>query len=458
MSSLSYEKLQQRHEMMVQSYNDFITDLREDGPDEEVEGLSSDFLEHFKVVVKAKTLDKFSPLSFYWVNLVDNLVYVLQMWQDGDEEGLTDFWTEGEFSSAFMDLSKEDEHVLTITEKLMPLLEGQVLGFYHWHLSAHHKAKENPTLYQLVPDLGDHDLGIRVGEKHMVAPPDSHPDSPSLPFWSKSFSDGMVSIDDDGGELVGGIQELPFVKLDEKIVTIKGATPALDKNISVYSERIERALEIIKKYSPRSFAALQTFTESIILIDEPGVVSYSLQSLPGYSNINVLERDFVDLIDDLVHENGHHALNAVLNAEELIEEDDDKIFWSPWRRALRPIRGMFHGYLTFFWAYALFSDLERNKVLGLTDQEMQKVRLRFAEEFIMLEFCHDQLEAANKMGKVLPLGMELINEVRAILNDEREFVTSIIANKLTMDDAKAISKLQEDLASAHKKYLGSFVN
>lgn len=457
MSSLSYEKLQQRHEMMVQSYNDFISDLREDGPDDEVEGLSSDFLEHFKVVIKAKTLDNFSPLSFYWVNLVDNLVYVLQMWQDGDEEGLSDFWTEGEFASAFMDLAKEEEDVLSITEKLMPLLEGQVLGFYHWHLSAHHKAKENPTLYQLVPDLGDHDLGIRVGEKHMVAPPDSHPDSPSLPFWNKSFSDGMVSIDDDGGELVGGMQELPFVNLDNKVVSIKGATPDLDRTISDQVARIERALDIIKKYSPRCFAALETFTESIVLIDEPGVVSYSLQSLPGYSNINVVERDFVDLIDDLVHENGHHALNAVLNAEELIEEDDDKIFWSPWRRALRPIRGMFHGYLTFFWAYALFSDLERNQVQGLADQELQKIRLRFVEEFIMLQFCHDQLDAAHKMGKILPLGMELVNEVRAILADEQDFVESIISTKLGAEDVKAVSALKEQLATAHKKYLSSFV-
>src|SRR5690606_26785592 len=183
-----------------------------------------------------------------------------------------------------------------------------------------------------------------------------------------------------------------------------------------------------------------------ILIDEPGVVSYSLQSLPGYSNINVVERDFVDLIDDLVHENGHHALNAVLNAEELIEEDDDKIFWSPWRRALRPIRGMFHGYLTFFWAYALFSDLERNNVQGLTNEEMAKTRMRFIEEFIMLEFCNDQLDAAKKMGKILPLGMDLINEARGILSDEKEFVENIIKTKLSPEDAKSISDLKSQLA------------
>src|SRR5690606_23540547 len=247
------------------------------GPEDDTEGLSADFLEHFKVLVKSKTLDTFSPLAFYWVNLVDNLVFVLQMWQDADEEGLTDFWTEGEYAEAFMDLSKQGEEVLSITQQLMPLLEGQVLGFYHWHLSALHKAKENPTLYQLIPDLGDHDLGIRIGESHMVAPPDAHPDSPSLPFWSKSFNDGMVSIDDDGGELVGGMQELPFVMLDNKKIFIIGATPTLYNYISSHIENIEKAPDIIKNHSPRCFAALQVFTESIVLFDEPGVVCYSQQ-------------------------------------------------------------------------------------------------------------------------------------------------------------------------------------
>lgn len=455
MSSNTKASLQSRHQLMVQSYLDFIEDLREEGPEDETEGLSEDFLEHFKFIIKSKALDNYSPLAFYWVNLVDNLVFVLQMWQDADEEGLSDFWTEGEYASAFIQLQEEGQDVLSATQQLMPLLEGQVLGFFHWHLSAHFKAKENSTLYQLVPDLGDHDIGIRVGEKHQVTPPDSHPDSPSLPFWSKSFTENMVSIDDDGGELVGGMQLLETIQLGAKSITLKGATPELDRAIETHKERITKALELIKKYSPRCFDALEVFTESIVLVDEPGVVSYSLQSLPGYSNINVVERDFVDLIDDLVHENGHHALNAVLNAQELIEEDDDKIYWSPWRRALRPIRGMYHGYLTFCWAYALFSDLYRNKASELNESEKEKAQLRFVEEFLMLQFCDSQLDHAFKQGKVTKDGMNLVLEARKILKDEAAFVDSTIKNELTPQNAKAIEELRAHLHQANEQYLKS---
>tara|TARA_R110000868_G_scaffold100129_1_gene275438 strand:+ start:30 stop:1394 length:1365 start_codon:yes stop_codon:yes gene_type:complete len=448
--SKTYSK---RRDLMIQSYNDFISDLQEEGPEEETNGLSPDFLEHFKFIIKSKALANFSPLNFYWVNLVDNLIYVLQMYQDADDEGLTDFWTEGEYAKAFLDLAEQGEEPVAITAQLIPLLEGQVLGFYHWHLSAHHKAKENPTLYQLVPDIGDHDLGIRVGETHMIAPPDSHNDSPSLPFWSKSFSEGIVSIDDDGGELVGGIQPLKVLMLDDKSVPIKGSTPELDHAIDAHIDQLTNAVSVIKDCSPRCYEALKIFTESIILIDEPGIVSYSLQSLPGYSNINVAERDFVDLIDDLVHENGHHILNAVLNAEELIEEDDDKIFWSPWRQALRPIRGMYHGYLTFFWAFALFKDIYKAAPSSLNKDQHEKAQLRFVEEFLMLKFCRDQLEHALRMGKINNEGMKLVREVNDQLASDADYVANVIKSELTQTNATAINQLESELAKAKTNFL-----
>tara|TARA_R100000656_G_scaffold107455_1_gene79606 strand:- start:20 stop:1384 length:1365 start_codon:yes stop_codon:yes gene_type:complete len=442
-----------RRDLMIQSYHDFITDLQEEGPEEETNGLSPDFLEHFKFIIKSKSLAEFSPLNFYWVNLVDNLIYVLQMYQDADDEGLTDFWTEGEYAKAYLDLAEQGEEPVSITSQLIPLLEGQVLGFYHWHLSAHHKAKENPTLYQLVPDIGDHDLGIRVGHSHMIAPPDAHNDSPSLPFWSKSFSEGIVSIDDDGGELVGGIQPLKAINLDGKAIFIKGSTPELDKYSDEHIANINKAIQVIKKSSPRCYEALKTFTESIILIDEPGIVSYSLQSLPGYSNINVAERDFIDLVDDLIHENGHHILNAMLNAEELIEEDDDKIFWSPWRQSLRPIRGMYHGYLTFCWAFTLFIDLYRNPPSELDQSQMEKVQMRFVEEFIMLKFCQDQLDHAFRLGKINESGMKLVREANKLLEQESDFVDKVVASKLTSTNAAKVSELQTALSKADKTYL-----
>jgi len=446
------DQFKQQHQLLVSTYDDFIADLRADGPDEEAEGLSQDFLEQFKMVIKSKSLDQYSPLSFYWLNLIDNLVYVLQMWQDGDDEGLTDFWIESEYASAFIEMSKAGTDSLEATSQLMPLLEGQVLGFYHWHLSTKHKAKDVPTLYQLVPDIGDHDMGIRVGHKHQVSPPSPHPDSPALPFWSKDFVDETVNIDDDDGELIGGMQALNSIQLASKEIFIKAATPDVENNIDLHLKNISHALEIIKNASPRCYEAFEIFTESLVLIDEPGIVSYSLQSLPGYSNINVVERDFIDLIDDLIHENGHHALNAVLNYHELIEEDDDKVYWSPWRRALRPIRGMYHGYLTFIWAYLLFSDLSKADIKEFNEEQKDKIKLRFIEEFLMLDFCDLQLDHAYREGKILDAGFELIKSARSLLASERSFVENEI-RMLNTKNVDTIQALRGELEKAAQTYL-----
>ncbi len=454
MSLLSKQELIGFRDQMIQSYHDFVEDLREDGPEEETDGLSQDFLDHFKFVAESKALNEYSPLNFYWVNLVDNLIYVLQMWQDGDEEGLVDFWTESEYAEAYIEASNLGETPLDITNNLMPLLEGQVLGFYHWHISSHHKAKENPTLYQQVTDIGDHDLGIRIGENHFVAPPEAHNDAPSLPFWTKSFKDETVSLDDDDGELLGGMQKLESILID-KPITLKGSTPEIDKDISDHKAKIETAINIIKDSSPSCFEAFKIFTNSLILIDEPGVVSYSLQSLPGYSNINIVERDHIDLIDDLVHENGHHLLNAILNDQELLEEDDDKVFWSPWRKALRPIRGMYHGYMTFIWAYILFKDLSQSNKSKFSDSDKEKISLRFIEEYLMLSFCHDQLDHAYKEKKITDAGYELFNKSRKFLVADKDFVTDKLS-KLSNANKVTISELEDHLIKAKTEYL-SFI-
>jgi hypothetical protein len=149
-------------------------------------------------------------------------------------------------------------------------------------------------------------------------------------------------------------------------------------------------------------------------VDEKGIVSYSMQSLPGYSSINMFDRDQLDLMDDLLHENGHHFLNTLLNNQDLINEDDDKIYFSPWRKALRPIRGIYHAVFTFFWALELYNNLDKAaeaKILEFTKEEKIKIKQRFIEEYYMLEFCRTDLKHAFKNKRVNKDGNQLINMI-----------------------------------------------
>jgi len=211
----------------------------------------------------------------------------------------------------------------------------------------------------------------------------------------------------------------------------------------------ELIFEKLKKVD--SYKTFFNFTHTILPVDEPGVVSYSLQNLPGYSCINLFERDFIDLMDDLIHENGHHFLNSYLNFSELINEDNEKIYYSPWRNSLRPIRGIYHACFTFFWALHLFGNLFRNieKLDFLSSAEKEKVASRFVEEFLMLNYCVPDLKHAFKYKKINPEGMKLI---RLIYSEIKPFKKDLnAAFKFSGDKSKLIS-LKLDLEEKRKKY------
>ena len=75
-----HKKLQKNVE---RSYLDFIEDLRIDfqkGFDTDV--VDPDFLDQLNDIVHDETFDTYSPLKFYWLNLVDNLIYVIQLHEE----------------------------------------------------------------------------------------------------------------------------------------------------------------------------------------------------------------------------------------------------------------------------------------------------------------------------------------------------------------------------------------
>jgi hypothetical protein len=143
--------------------------------------------------------------------------------------------------------------------------------------------------------------------------------------------------------------------------------------------------------------------------------------------INLFHRDFVDLMDDLLHENGHHHLNYYLNLGKLIDEPIDQIYYSPWRRTLRPLRGVYHAYFTFFWAFKLFADLSKAKEVDsifylFSKPEKEKIIWRAVEEFHMLNFTFKELKWAKKQGLIRQTGWQLIQEQQSELNKFKKLI------------------------------------
>ena len=170
--------------------------------------------------------------------------------------------------------------------------------------------------------------------------------------------------------------------------------------------RIGQAWRIIQEAWPEGHEVLTLLTTRVIPLKAKGVVSFSYRHRPGLSFINCFDRDNLDLIDDVIHENSHHHLNLLLRKQVMYHGDkNQQIFYSPWRSSLRPLRGILHAVFTFTMGAMLFERLStwasglggpaRWKCAGLTQRDLQRARFRCLEEVESVRYSIQDLEYAS---------------------------------------------------------------
>jgi HEXXH motif-containing protein len=168
----------------------------------------------------------------------------------------------------------------------------------------------------------------------------------------------------------------------------------------------------------------------VVPLNAPGVVSFSYRHRPGLSFINCFERDNLDLVDDLIHENSHHHLNLLLRKHVLYHGDrNQQIFYSPWRRRLRPLRGILHAAFTFTTGALLFARLsawaETRKgraewlEAGFTARQLVRARFRCFQEIESVRYSLLDLEYARRLEWITTAGARLVKELQhAIVSTE----------------------------------------
>jgi hypothetical protein len=197
-------------------------------------------------------------------------------------------------------------------------------------------------------------------------------------------------------------------------------------------ERITRAWETIQLAWPEGHDILALLTSRIVPLKAKGVVSFSYRHRPGLSFINCFDRDNLDLIDDLIHENSHHHLNLLLRKDVMYRGDhNQQVFYSPWRRSLRPVRGILHATFTFTMGALLLQRLSlwgagrggsvKWKQAGLSSRDLQRARVRCLEEVESVQYSLLDLQYADEqLGWLTRGGRTLVQELaKAIAPVER---------------------------------------
>lgn len=360
--------------------------------------------------------DEFTPQRWFFLKQVETLLFFIS--QDEAESADDEFssvddaifekWNNSEFADVFLKFLNKRMPLRKASLATAKIFDEHLVSLGNFHLLKTSSSLKN---YRIQPSLGD------IKNKNRV---------------SKLLE---TTLHLDGKELNLHTSSL--------------------KEMKDFSTRIEVATRVIRRFSPSSWERFSAFTEIIIPIKQEEFVSFSHQELPGTSMINLYHRDFVDLLDDLLHENGHHHLNYYLNLDKLIEEPIDNIYYSPWRRTLRPLRGIYHAYFTFFWAFKLFSDMVNSKELDsiwylFSENEKEKIVWRAVEEFWMLDYTFTDLTWARKQGLISDVGWNLVKEQQTQVTKFKKKVLGW--EKMLKNHKKELQALKKTLASSRKHY------
>ncbi len=223
---------------------------------------------------------------------------------------------------------------------------------------------------------------------------------------------------------------------------------------------VRRALHVIEEAWPEGAELLRLLTSRIVPLKARGVVSFSYRHRPGLSFINTFDRTPLDLIDDLIHENSHHHLNLLLRKYRFLNGDHaDEIFYSPWRRSLRPIRGILHATFTFTMGAMLFERLSSFQARGkgqgargetgqgLTSEEVLRARFRCLEEVTSVRYSLRDLAHARRLGWLTESGWNLVVSLKREIDR--------VETRITPFERMILRSRHERELAAHRKALAA---
>ncbi|MCP9448740.1 MAG: HEXXH motif-containing putative peptide modification protein [Nitrospira sp.] len=229
-------------------------------------------------------------------------------------------------------------------------------------------------------------------------------------------------------------------------------------------KRIRRAWYTIRAAWPDGHAVLELLTSRIVPLKAKGVVSFSYRHRPGLSFINCFDRDNLDLIDDLIHENSHHHLNLLLRKSVMYRGDrNQRIFYSPWRRSLRPLRGILHAAFTFTMGAMLFERLsswasgregsKQWKRAGLTRRDLQRARFRGLEEIESVRYSLQDLRYADRrFGWLTGSGRRLVRQMEEAIAEVEDRLVLYRGDVLRSTFGPALRRHVEQLKKARATY------
>ncbi|MFM8541297.1 MAG: aKG-HExxH-type peptide beta-hydroxylase [Nitrospira sp.] len=415
---------------------------------------------HFREVSRALRPEDFSNWKVVgWVEELNDLIYFLDVqWQLSKERFPADF------AVSFLVACDKQFYEHTYLDELFPNRKPEPaklsarLGALCARLARSVKREALFLIPGLLPNQAER---VRVTE----------------PNFERAEPAGFVAVGLDGAgvELRHGRVAPPHwirqggpdgpgrLTLGPTIIYKRDKTPArISPTRGDIAARIQRALGTIELAWPKGAQGLAHLTNRIVPLKAKGVVSFSYRHRPGLSFINVFDRDDLDLIDDLIHENSHHHLNLLLREAVLYRMDwNQEIFYSPWRRSFRPLRGILHATFTFTMGAILFERLSSFEARGegrsvrgtirLTPKQILRARFRCLEEVASVRYSLKDLAYARTLGWLTSAGWGVVCSLKREIDEVARRIAPFERAVLRSKYGRELSRHRKALATARAR-------
>lgn len=210
---------------------------------------------------------------------------------------------------------------------------------------------------------------------------------------------------------------------------------------------------------PEATEIFTVLTDRIHIVRSKNLVSFSHFTEQGITYMNLWGRDFLDTMDDLIHENSHHHLNLILKKFKILKtKSSDEVYYSPWRHELRSLYAILHSVFTFTCGALLFEVLierEKDETAKTLKKFRDKIRFRFMEESYNLSFSLQDLQKAVLKNAFTNKGKLLILELQSINTRHLKKIDSL-KPLLKKASLRKINELHSSLAKKRKEFNLSF--
>jgi len=435
---ISKEFCQSINKTNEQSYLELITDVREDladGFDSEI--LSSGFIDQLAIVIEDKALNKFNPYTYYWSQLLDQLIHLIQIHED-IEGGLTkeleaelhEFWIASEFSESFNELIEQKAPAAQASDSLMTLLENQILAFFHLHISSKEQKIDDVLLYNAIPEIGDTENTLFVGIERRVAVFDIAPDL--FPLYSiKKIHESRTSME---VEINTDVYELPvsennnFIDMGSNKISFL----CLEEKHQNFTSTVREVLEEIKTSDKDLYNYLGYYTHSIVPLESNDKATFAHPSYLGFSNIETEFTTSNELLFKLFSLNGLHQINSLMAEQDLVFETSDD-YYNPWADKKTALVEILRDCYGHFWGYKVLTSRLQNSQLEQTFE-----RELLVQSFYKIAYSLQDLSTGFESGQITPMANELIQLIGDFLADTEKEVTAL----KTAETEELIAKLK----------------